>query len=164
MDASAAMDATAATSSGITKASPPEHRKELILNRVTVLTAFAAVVLAAPASAAAPCFVVGASAIVLPAKPSFAPKPTNFRHVYRVGTGVYCVAPAASFDWTAHTPLVAPLPAQSRKGSGTLLASWEARGQRCPAAAIQVRTYRLQGATPKPANDVAFHVLVGGSD
>jgi hypothetical protein len=37
-------------------------------------------------------------------------------------------------------------------------------GQRCPAAAIQVRTYRLRGAVPKPANDVAFHILVGGND
>jgi hypothetical protein len=84
--------------------------------------------------------------------------------VYRAGTGLYCVAPAASLDWTTHTPLVAPLPEQSKKRSGSLLASWEARGQRCPAAAIQVRTYRVTGASVKGANDVAFHILVGGND
>ena len=123
-----------------------------------------AIVLAVPASAAAPSFVVGASAIVMPAKPSFAPAPTNIRHVYRVGTGVYCVAPSPRFDWTSHTPLIAPLPAQSKRARGTLLASWDAGGQRCPAAAIQVRTYRLTGTALKPANDVAFHVLDGGAD
>lgn len=126
--------------------------------------ALLALVLAVPASAAAPTFVVGASGVVLPAKPAFAPKPTNLRSVYRVAKGVYCVAPAPSFDWSAHTPLVAPLPALSKKTGGTLLATWDAGGQRCPAAAIQVRTYRLAGASPKPANDVAFHLLVGGAD
>jgi hypothetical protein len=134
------------------------------VSRFLVLAALAAVVLSAPASAASPTFVVAASSIVLPAKPSFAPRPTSFRQVYRVATGVYCVAPAPSFDWTAHTPLVAPLPAQSKPGSGSLLASWDAGGQRCPAAAIQVRTYRVRTGTPRPANDVAFHVLVGGDD
>jgi hypothetical protein len=123
----------------------------------------AALLLALPAGAAAPTFVVGASAVVLPAKPSFAPLPVNFRHVYRVATGVYCVAPSPSLDWTRHTPLVAPLPGQSRRGSGSLLASWNARGQRCPAAAIEVRTFRLAGS-PRPSNDVAFHILVGGGD
>ncbi|HET8527569.1 MAG TPA: hypothetical protein VFL60_01565 [Gaiellaceae bacterium] len=121
-------------------------------------------VLAAPASAAAPTFLVGASGVVLPGTPAFAAKPTNLRQVYRVGTGVYCVAPGPSFDWSSHTPLVAPLPALSKKRSGTLLATWDAGGQRCPAAAIQVRTYRLLGGLPKAANDVAFHLLVGGSD
>ena len=108
--------------------------------------------------------VLAASALVVPAKPSFAPKPTNFRTVYRAGTGVYCVQTSPSFDWTAHTPLVSPQPQLSKRGAGTLLASWNAKGQRCPAAAIEVRTYRLVGSTAKPANDVAFHVLVGGSD
>lgn len=133
------------------------------MTRSILAAALAAGALAVPASAAAPAFVVGASAVVLPAKPSFAPRPTNFRHVYRAGVGVYCVAPSPSFDWTSHTPLVAPLPAQSKRGAGTL-ASWEARGQRCPAAAVQVRTYRAVGGTLEPANDVAFHILVGGND
>ena len=124
----------------------------------------AALSVAVPATAAAPTFVVGASAVVLPAKPSLATAPTNVRQVYRVGVGVYCVATAPAFDWTAHTPLIAPLPAPSAKAGGTLLASWNAKGQRCPAAAIEVRTYGLRGATLKPANDVAFHVLVGGND
>lgn len=132
--------------------------------RIALAAAAAAVVLVAPASAAAPTFVVGASGVVLPATPSFAKKPTGFRAVYRVGAGVYCVAPKPSFDWTEHTPLVAPLPALSTKRAGTLVASWDAGGQRCPAAAIQVRTYRILAGTPRPANDVAFHVLVGGND
>jgi hypothetical protein len=132
--------------------------------KLVLALAALALLLAVPASAAAPSFVVGASGVVLPSKPAFAPKPTNLRSVYRVGKGVYCVAPKPSFDWTAHTPLVAPLPALSKRAGGTLLATWEAGGRRCPAAAIQVRTYRLAGAVPKPANDVAFHVLVGGND
>jgi hypothetical protein len=134
------------------------------VKKVLVLAAAAAAILALPATAATPVFVVGASAVVMPAKPSFAPVPTNFRHVYRAGAGVYCLQPSPRWDWTAHTPLVAPLPAQSKKRAGTLLASWNARGQRCPAAAIEVRTFRLVGTTLRAANDVAFHVLVGGND
>lgn len=131
----------------------------------TLLTlAAAACVLAAPAAADAPTFTVGASAIVLPAKPALAPGSTAVRQVYRVARGVYCVAPSPAFDWTAHTPLVAPLPALSAKGKGTLVASWDAGGQRCPAAAVQVRTYRVIAGTPRAANDVAFHLLVGGAD
>lgn len=120
--------------------------------------------LTVPASAAAPAFSVGASAVVLPGTPSLAPGAVNVRSVYRVGAGVYCVAPSPSFDWSRHTPLVAPLPAQSKRAAGTLLASWEAGGQRCPAAAIQVRTSRVVGGALRPAGDVAFHVLVGGAD
>jgi hypothetical protein len=99
----------------------------------------------------------------MPAKPSLAPGSTNFRQVYRVGKGVYCVAPAASIDWTKTTPFVTPLPAQSRRG-GALLASYEAAGQRCPAAAIQVRTFRAHGVTVAPADDVAFELVVGEGD
>jgi hypothetical protein len=134
------------------------------VKKVLVLAALAAAILALPATAATPVFAVGASAIVVPAKPSFAPTPTNFKQVYRAGKGVYCVQPSPSFDWTAHTPLVSPQPALSKHGAGTLLASWNASGQRCPAAAIEVRTFRLVGATLRAANDVAFHVLVGGRD
>jgi hypothetical protein len=134
------------------------------LKRTLIAAVAGAAVLAAPAAASAPTFVVGASAVVLPAKPSFAPQPTAFRQVYRVAKGVYCVAPSPAFDWSKHTPLVAPLPAQSAKRGGSLVASWDAGGQRCPAAAVQVRTYRLSGNTLRPANDVAFHILIGGGD
>ena len=134
------------------------------MKRTVLASAAAAAVFALPAVAAAPSFTVGASAVVLPAKPSLAKTPVNVRHVYRVGPGVYCVATAPSFDWTAHTPLVAPLPAQSRKAKGSLVASWDAGGQRCPAAAVQVRTYRIVAGTLRPANDVAFHLLIGGAD
>ena len=70
----------------------------------------------------------------------------------------------SDLDWTTPPPLVSPQPQLPKRGAGTLLASWNARGQRCPAAAIEVRTYRLVGTTAKPSNDVAFHVLVGGRD
>jgi hypothetical protein len=132
------------------------------LKRITiVIAALTAAVAAAGASATHPTLAIRASALVLPAKPSLAAGSMNFRQVYRVGRGVYCAAPAASIDWTKTTPLITPLPARSRKG-GTLLASWEAAGQRCPAAAIQVRTFRGHGTTVTPADDVAFEVVVGG--
>jgi hypothetical protein len=135
------------------------HVKRIII----VIAALAAAVAAAGASATQPTLAVRASALVMPAKPSLAPGSSNFRQVYRVGRGVYCAAPAASIDWTKTTPFVTPLPAQSRKG-GTLLASWEAAGQRCPAAAIQVRTFRARGTTVAPADDVPFEILLGGTD
>lgn len=133
------------------------------MKRITlVIAALAAAVTAAGASATHPTLNVRALALVLPAKPSLARGSTNFRQVYRVGKGVYCAAPAASIDWTKTTPFVTPLPSQSGKG-GTLLASWESAGQRCPAAAIQVRTFRGHGTTVTPADDVAFEVVVVGS-
>jgi hypothetical protein len=134
------------------------------LRKTPIAVALSALALAAPAGAAAPTFAIGASAVVLPAKPSFAPKPLAFRDVYRAGKGIYCVAPAPSLDWPRHAPLVAPRPELSARGGGSLVASWEAGGQRCPAAAIQVRTYRLHGGRLAAANDVAFQVLVGGAD
>lgn len=134
------------------------------MKRILLAAVSAAVILVSPAAAAAPTFAVGASAIVLPKSPSFAPKPRNFRAVYRVGRGIYCVAPSPAFDWTRHAPLVAALPDQSKQRPGTVLAAWEARGQRCPAAAVQVRTLRLAAGELKAANDVAFHILIGGAD
>ena len=51
------------------------------MKKVVFLAALAAAILLVPATAATPVFSVGASAIVTPAKPSFAPKPTNVRQV-----------------------------------------------------------------------------------
>ncbi|HEV7641824.1 MAG TPA: hypothetical protein VGO39_13230 [Gaiellaceae bacterium] len=130
------------------------------MKRITfVIAALAAALTAAGAYAGHHAPAGRATAIVLPAKPSLAAGSRNFRQVYRVGKGVYCVAPAASLDWTATTPYVTPLAARSRNG-GTLLASWEAAGQRCPAAAIQVRTFRGHGTSTSPADNVAFEVLI----
>jgi hypothetical protein len=112
------------------------------------------------ASAANANFHVRAFAQVLPAKPSLASGSTNVRQAYRVGKGIYCVQPAPSIDWTTLTPLVAPLVPRSARG-GSLLASYDAGGQKCPAAAIQVRTFRLHGARPTPADDVAFQLVLG---
>jgi hypothetical protein len=126
---------------------------------IFVLAALAATVTAAGASATHTTLAARATAIVLPAKPSLAAGSTNFRQVYRIGKGVYCAAPAASIDWTKTTPYVTPLATRSRRG-GTVLASWEANGQRCPAAAIQVRTFRGHGTSASPADDVAFAVLI----
>jgi hypothetical protein len=127
--------------------------------RAIIAAAALAAFVALPATAATPTFVVGSSAIVSPKKPSYLPEPYAFRTVKRVATGVYCLT--TSQNWRTHTPLVSPLPELSPKGA-PLLATWIARGTRC-GSAIEVRTFRLAG-TLKPANDVAFHVLVGGAD
>jgi hypothetical protein len=49
---------------------------------------------------------------------------------------------------------------QAGDGPRSLGGAWTA----LPAAAVQVRTLRLVGARLRPANDVAFHVLIGGAD
>jgi hypothetical protein len=133
------------------------------VKKLLPLAALAAATLALPATAATPVFVVGSSAVVSPAKPSLLQAPTGFRTVTRPAKGVYCLT--TSQRWASHTPLVSPQPALSAPRAGTsLLATWAARGAACKSGAIEVRTYRLTGAKLTPANDVAFHVLVGGSD
>jgi len=132
-----------------------------VIRTAALLALCAAARAATTADAAAPALAVRASAVVLPAKPAVAPGSRNVAGVYRIGVGVYCVQTAPTVDWTTATPYVAPLPARSAHGGGTLLASFEATGQGCPAAAIPVRTFRVRGAAVRPANDVAFALVVG---
>ena len=65
-------------------------------------------------------------------------------------------------DWTASSPYVAAAAASSAKGRGSLLAAYDAGGQECPAAAIPVRTFRVVSGVARPANDVAFALVVPG--
>jgi hypothetical protein len=88
----------------------------------------------------------------------------NVASIRRVGTGDYCVAPAAGLSFEGVTPGTTTDDYNSgpANGSGTPIVAYSSLRGSCLLGEIRVRTFRATGATPTVAasNSTSFGIVI----
>ncbi len=119
-----------------------------------------------PAGPAGPAGTARAYAVVNPGEVESTPstkgliaaQTSNIASVHRVGTGIYCVAPAAPIN-PATEPAAVTGEASYSTGGPVPLTVLEAQRKDCSAGEFEVRTYDAKLPTA-PVNTVAFAIVV----